>query len=269
MSLDHLIRQKRWPNLKNPQWYSEKMLWRLVYDRREILSFTCDKMRMKEYAKSKVSSINVPKNLWVGFELDDIKKLSSLPADFFEKGWALKPNHSSGFCIIGKGVPDLNSINLKGWWKTYGSVGTAGWGGWAYGKAKKALVLEELIGDGSVDLIDYKFYVFGGKCSLLQIITGRGGVKRRYVLNRQWQLQYSSEDPQGIHLPPPPSKFGEMLETAEKLGEDFDFMRIDLYYHNDEIWFSELTPYPSMMRSSRNGVLNRSLGDSWKLPTIK
>ncbi|MDG3063491.1 ATP-grasp fold amidoligase family protein [Thauera mechernichensis] len=268
MSIDHLIRQKSWPDLDNPNLYSEKMLWRLIFDRREAIAFTCDKLKMKEFAASKVPSIRVPKNIWVGFEPDQIGGLLDLPSECLDKGWALKPNHSSGFCLVGKGVPDLTSAPLSDWWRTYGAIGTAGWGGWAYSRAQKAILLEELVGSGTSDLTDYKFYVFEGNCPLLQVITGRRGIKRRYILDRNWVLQYSAEDPDGSHLPARPKRFVEMLGVAEKLGEDFDFMRIDLYYEDDEIWFSELTPYPSMMRSSRDASVNKMLGAHWRLPCL-
>ena len=268
MSIDHLIRQGSWPDLERPDLYSEKMLWRLVFDRREIISFTCDKLKMKEFAEAKVPSVLIPKNIWVGFDLAQINGLLEIKSDCLNKGWVLKPNHSSGFCLIGKGVPDVSNVPLADWWKTYGTIGTAGWGGWAYLRAQKAILLEELIGSGTSDLTDYKFYVFEGHCPLLQVITGRSGIKRRYMLDRNWVLQYSAEDPAGSYLPERPARFEEMVSVAEKLGEDFDFMRVDLYYDADQIWFSELTPYPSMMRSSRDAAVNKALGAYWRLPNL-
>src|SRR5690606_22442821 len=115
-------------------------------------------------------------------------------------GWVLKPNHGSGHVKVGWGQPTLRNKDISSWWRTYGSVGTSGWGGWAYSQAKKLIFLEELIGTGKEDLIDYKFYVFRGVCPLVQVITGRAGIKRRYLLDLEWRLLYSAEDPLGQYL---------------------------------------------------------------------
>lgn len=41
-----------------------------------------------------------------------------------------------------------------------------------------------------------------------------------------------------------PSRFARMVEVAEALSSDFDFVRVDLYCVQDEVWFGELTCTP-------------------------
>ena len=43
---------------------------------------------------------------------------------------------------------------------------------------------------------------------------------------------------------PMPTNFKEMLRIAEKLSEDFPFVRVDLYNVGGKIYFGELTFYP-------------------------
>lgn len=266
LSVDHLIRFKKWPDLKSPQTFAEKLLWRSAYDRRPIMAITCDKIAMKDYAVSKSSTVRVPKTIWAGTDLEEIKEI---PLSILEKGWVFKPNHGSGHVKVGKGMPSIRKEDISGWWRTYGSLGTSGWGGWAYSQARKLVFLEELIGSGCEDLIDYKFYIFKGECAIVQVITGRAGIKRRYLFDVDWCLLYSAEDPNGIHAPVRPERFPEMLTTACDIGRDFDFMRVDLYYEQGEIWFSELTPYPSTTRNSRPAEINDMLGNKWELPDIR
>lgn len=264
LAIDHRIRFGFWPNLKNPNEFSEKQIWRMVFDKRDILSFTCDKQAMKDYVSKKIPTLNIPNTYWLGKDLNKIIKHTS---QFdLDKGWVLKPNHGSGDYIIGKGIPIISKHKIKNWMTTYGSLRTSGFGGWAYSKARKLYILEELIGNGKSALFDYKFYIFSGKFAALQLITGRDSHKKRYFLNHKWEILHSVEDPLGIYLPPAPPNFKEMIEIAEILGSDFDFIRIDLYYDNGKIWFSELTPYPSTMRSSRSNELNKLFGELWILP---
>jgi len=220
---------------------------------------------MKEYALSRSKDVKVPRTIWAGTDLEAIK---NIPSSDFESGWVLKPNHGCGHVVIGRGNPQIQNRDINKWWATYGAIGTSGWGGWAYSQARKAVFFEELIGNAERDLIDYKFYIFNGKFALLQLITGRGGVKRRYLLDSDWKLLYSAEDPDGSFLPGKPQKLLDLIRVAEDIGAEFDFMRVDLYFVDDVIWFSELTPYPSTTRDSRPAEVDRMLGKMWELPKI-
>ena len=46
-------------------------------------------------------------------------------------------------------------------------------------------------------------------------------------------------------IPSKPTNFQLMLEYAEILAEDFEFVRVDLYDVNDRIYFGELTFSPN------------------------
>ena len=41
-----------------------------------------------------------------------------------------------------------------------------------------------------------------------------------------------------------PKGFDEMVRVAEVLSADFPFVRVDLYYLRDQVYFGELTFYP-------------------------
>ena len=42
-----------------------------------------------------------------------------------------------------------------------------------------------------------------------------------------------------------PEKLEEMLQLAEKLSKDIPFIRVDFYFVDGKIYFSELTFFPS------------------------
>ena len=65
---------------------------------------------------------------------------------------------------------------------------------------------------------------------------------------------------------PRPANLPEMLSLAEKLAEDFDYVRVDLYDLRGQIFFSELTCY------TNSGDINYKptrydfeLGANWKI----
>lgn len=43
---------------------------------------------------------------------------------------------------------------------------------------------------------------------------------------------------------PRPDTLDRMVQLAGRLGEGVDFLRVDLYSLDAEVWFGELTPYP-------------------------
>ncbi|MCC9198016.1 ATP-grasp fold amidoligase family protein [Arthrobacter sp. zg-Y820] len=253
----------RLPNLRMPVLFSEKINWRIVFDRRDSIAFTCDKVKMKEYVSSIGTSVLIPKTLWHGRDLAELDQHDvSVP-------WILKPNHSSGQVIIGRevalDVPDIKR-RTKGWLKDFNySV----LGEWAYCHADKKYILEEMIGDGSSPLPDYKFYVFDGKVKLIHVDINRFGSPTRRMYSPDWEpLLYHNSIPLGP-IETRPSNLDEMIKIASEIASGYDFMRVDLYRHAGDIWFGEMTPYPAGgAKPYRPKEIDKILGDFWTLPSV-
>lgn len=63
-------------------------------------------------------------------------------------------------------------------------------------------------------------------------------------MSPQWEKldivkEYQSKTP----APPVPEKLEEMLEVARKLSADFDYIRVDFYLCDGEIYVGELTSF--------------------------
>lgn len=253
----------RLPDFTNPKLFSEKINWRIAYDRRDSISFTCDKVKMKEYAMSVGTAARVPKTIWHGRNLDELRDLEvTVP-------WVLKPNHSSGQVIIGGNSKiDVDALKSKtsGWLKdfNYGVLGE-----WAYSQADKEFVLEQMIGDGTAPLPDYKFYVFDGKVQLIHVDISRFGSPTRRMYSPSWEpLPYHNSVPLG-DIQARPADLDEMLTIASRLGDGYDFMRVDLYRNNGDIWFGEVTPYPAGgAKPYRPKEVDVILGSFWSLPSL-
>ncbi len=60
-----------------------------------------------------------------------------------------------------------------------------------------------------------------------------------------------------------------MTEIAVALAGSYDFMRVDLYSVDEDVFFGELTPYPSSgLERFRPGSFDSQLGAKWKLPVL-
>jgi TupA-like ATPgrasp len=255
----YALNQHRWLNLNAPRTFNEKVNWRMVHDRRALIAETCDKLKAKEYAASR--GIDPPRVIWSGTDLSELESLD-LP-----EHWVLKPNHRTGLVHIGRGKANTAELATltRGWldemmWSVFGE--------WAYSQADRCYVLEERVGQPGVDLPDYKFFVFSGAVDLIEVDTER----QNNHCARMYTADWHPLDVQGQLVPlgpivEKPRCLDAMLEAAEKLGADFDFIRVDLYEYADQIWFGELTPYPAGgLERFVPHFLDEQLGRLWNLP---
>jgi len=247
----------RWPP-RCPRTFVEKVNWRVVHDRRPLIGQLGDKLAMKEHAARVLPALSVPRVLWAGTDLAELAALD-LPAR-----WVLKPNHGTMRVHVGAGRPDVAELTRI----------TTGWldeplfrdrGEWVYSQARRLLVVEEFLGSGEPPA-DHKFLVFGGRVELVQVDTGRFGSHRRRLYTRDWTPVDVREAVAPGPVTPPPASLTEMLEVAEALGADFDFIRVDLYDVDGQVWFGELTPYPGGGLDRFDPALDRGLGACWQLP---
>ncbi|MDE1991745.1 MAG: polysaccharide biosynthesis protein, partial [Rhizobiaceae bacterium] len=64
---------------------------------------------------------------------------------------------------------------------------------------------------------------------------------------------------------PRPERYAEMLEIAEKMASETDFMRVDQYAVADNIYVGELTLYPGGgFKGCIPDSLDQKLGSLWK-----
>jgi hypothetical protein len=94
-------------------------------------------------------------------------------------------------------------------------------------------------------LYDYKIFCFGGEPEYIQVDIDRCKKHCRNFYDRDWQLQpFSFAYKKADKKIDKPERLSEMLEIARKLSEGYDFLRVDLFYYEDEIFFGELTFHP-------------------------
>lgn len=234
---------KFWPNFVNPQSFSEKLFSRMLFDRSNYLTMLNDKLQVREFVTNKGFGNHLIPLLWKGKNPDNIR-LDELPSKF-----VIKTNHGCGCNIM---VRDKELINfeevkkkLRKWLKENFCldkyIGTE----WGYKNILPAVFIEEFIEVDGKPPVDYKFYCFHGKVEFLTIHYDRFEDHKTRAFNRNfepYEFRYDFDQWHGECKHP--DNFEEMVQIAESLSEEFDFMRIDLYNVDNRIYFSEITPYP-------------------------
>ncbi|MFI7744892.1 ATP-grasp fold amidoligase family protein [Kocuria rhizosphaericola] len=264
--LVHARNHHRLLRLENPQTFNEKISWRMVYDRREELSVTCDKKAMKILAADRAADlVRIPRTIWSGTDLNELE-IIKLP-----EYWVLKPNHRSGLVHIGRGIPNMVEIKTA----TVGWLDEINWsvhGEWAYSRAERTLLVEEHIGTPGEVPIDYKFEVFDGVVRAAWVYLDRFKDFRGFMVDRNFQRLAVQGEVNNLRIDEvvgKPPNYERMVQAAERIAKGFDYMRVDLYDTGDHVWFGETTPY------SANGNevfqpawFDYTLGSYWTLPRI-
>ena len=232
------------PNFKNPRSFSEKINYIKLYKINELREKIVDRIWVRDYVKQKAQECKLIENLWVGKEFTK-EVWNNLPQEFVIKG-----NHGSGMVkVVNKKENSfLEILDLtKIWMKTdYAKLGRE----WFYNKVEPLIIVEEKLKFNDDIPPDFKFFCFNGKVEIVQVDTERFIKHKRDMYDRDFNIldvKYIFERGQKIEKP---LRYDQAVKIAEKLSQDFDFIRVDLYLLDDAVYFGELTNVPG------NGVEN-------------
>jgi len=233
----------RYPNLKNPIRFTDKLEWLKIYDSTELKTYCSDKITVRDYVKNKIGKdISIP-ILDIYNNFDDID-FSILPKDY-----VIKTNHGSHTNIIVKN----GNINKEIANKKFNEWLNKDWSWWGYEmfykNIKPKILIEKYMNDGYDDLIDYKFLCFNGKPLFCQVISDRNNLKKHlnyYDMNWCQCTEMSRVDfPANYQIKHNmPYTYNEMKEYASVLSRDFKFVRVDFYEIENKVYFGELTFIP-------------------------
>jgi len=230
--------------LTNPISFNEKLQWLKLHYRNPLLTVLSDKYEVRKYVAKKVGEEYLVPLIGIWDKFEDID-IDSLPDQF-----VLKCTHNSGGVIIcqDKSKLDIQAAaqKIKKWLKkNYYYLHRE----WSYKNIKPRIIGENFIptSNGKVP-IDYKIHCFNGNPDNVMVCTDRGnGDTKFYYYNRDWKLlKYNSRgiNPAKDFSLPRPERLDEMLEMARVLSEGFPYLRVDLYFEDNKIYFGELTLYP-------------------------
>lgn len=230
--------------LNPPVTFNEKVQYRKLFDRDDSFPIYVDKVEVKKYLESKIDSgLYIPKTLFVA---DRVEELLSLDFNKLPFDYVIKANHTSQTMIIvrnGQHPSYQTLMDVCSKWLKEDQFTTLG--EWAYSKVPRKIFIEEFLDFEGSSPTDYKFFVYNGKVHFIQVDIGRFTCHRRNMYDRDWNLlgfEYSHK--QTSSNLEPPIYIGQLIKMAERIGRNLDFARVDLYYYNDQVTFSEITLYP-------------------------
>jgi hypothetical protein len=254
------------PNHRNPKSFNEKCNFMKLYSRNPILPNITDKVKVREYVAKKVGKHILIPVLQIVDRPEEIN-FEKLPDRF-----VIKTNFSSGQNII---VNDKSQINIKKiidkltlWIDMKYRIKELIW---FAQDIKRKIIIEEFLVDAKHNLPpDYKFYVFNGSIAFIQIIENRSQKRTLSHYTKDWEYIDFRKGKGTLSNSnvSPPETLSKMINIAEILGKEFDFMRVDLYSVNNKVYFGELTPYPGNALSPFSPVeYDLIYGNLWEMDT--
>lgn len=223
-----------WPKIKNPRTFNEKIIHRKLYTNNDLFSTVEDKWRVREYVAENVGTDILPEVYHVTDDPDTI------PFDELPEQYVIKPTHMSGPVIFVDDDDELNRDSIKQschkWINTtYGTIKEEYW----YRDMKPRIIIEERLNDKERYVPnDYKVYVFHGGAEIVAVYRNRFDEQRettKSYYDKDWNyLDVRQEKYKPDPNCPEPAKLNELLETAEVLAEDFNFIRVDFYITHEK-----------------------------------
>lgn len=236
-------RFKEFCNFDSPKTFNEKLQVKKLKDHSDKLTVAADKIASKMFVKNLAPELHIPKTLWSAGSLDELEQLDlkQLPSDY-----VFKANHTSQTIEIiknGKHLPLKKMKALTRSWLKHDQATALG--EWAYKNIPAKVFIEEFLDFDGKEPDDYKFFVYHGKVEFIQLDSDRFIEHKRNMFDRDWNdlgIDYSF----ARKSPPPakPSFLDLMIQISEKIGKEFDFVRVDLYWYQNKVTFGELTIYP-------------------------
>ena len=254
-TIRYVHNRHRWPNFANPKDLSEILISRILQKEFEKYAQFVDKVKVREYVEKRGLGSHLLKHF--GYWEDAYKiNLEMLPEKF-----VLKASNGSGgkdiFICRDKRLFDIDRakkqlskvLKHKNLFEKH------------YNVIKPLIICEELIdlNDNKMP-IDYKFTCIHGKPIDIFVGIEREKKVKFCTRNLDWSILDNTKKEYLPKFPPPkPKHLDEMIKIARILSSGFDFVRVDLYEYNDQVYFGELTfsPWGGILYSYTDDAINK------------
>ena len=229
-------------NFNKPLYFGEKIQWLKLYGNLEKYEDYVDKYKVRRYVNKKIGDEYL---IPLIEKYDDVKKIAydKLPNKF-----VFKLNNGSGYNLIVKNKAELDFEKttklLRKWLnEDYYKINKEP----QYKNIKNMILCEKYISCKDGSLNDYKFYCFDGRVEFIEVDFDRFSNHKMNFYNKNWELQSFNKGKYGNYYGDcrKPLNLDKMIEIAEILSKDFQFVRVDLYNVDGKIYFGELTFTPA------------------------
>lgn len=247
LSLAHRHKVGRFPNVKSPTTFNEKILYRCLHPDPRYADLT-DKLTVREYVRQKIGE-----EYLVPLLADPVaftrEVYDALPSTF-----VMKANHGSGFVKVVNDKIDIGFKELdrlaKQWLTTdFYRVARER----HYRTIQPRIFFEQLLLDRSGNIPpDIKIHCFFTEARstpviYIAVISDRFGERPcGDMYDGDWnRLDISiGHYPRSERPAERPANFETLLSLATALADGFEYVRVDLYAPDDKVYFGELTFTP-------------------------
>jgi hypothetical protein len=241
----YLRRMRRIPDVAVPVLFSERMLWRKLFDRNPDFVTFSDKLACKRWIAERLPELPIPRVLWQGERPEDI------PPDLVRTGVAIKASHGSGFNLLIRDAPPPREQVVAAARRWLATDWGRRRGEWCYAAVPRRVFVEELIVPAPDDpagtrLIDIKVHAGGGRIGM-GVCLAVSAEGRRGGLVFDPQGRRLSEP--GFPLPeiaeadPGPELLGAAYAAARRLSGGVDYARFDFLGCGRRLYAGEVTVF--------------------------
>lgn len=231
------------PDLENPKTLNEKLQWIKLHNRKPLLIELGDKYRARDYIRRKFGEKYLIPLLYVTYDPESISE-ETLP----KESYALKSNCSCGDVEIIRAGQKVDYAALREKFKRVCSLDYSRYAReWWYGQMRPCVIAEKLLltKEGKLPN-DYKLNFMNGKLQFIYCSIDREGLNYRKVYSPEWEeLPFlwdgkRSPDSSLPNIDPPPT-LDLMIEMGHKIAEELDYVRVDYYDVDGQLYFGEIT----------------------------
>lgn len=263
-ALKYFTFRGRFPDLRNPRTFTDKVQARKLYDRNPLFPTIVDKADVKALITDVVGPRYVVPTQWVGTALSSVDWRSiTLPA-------VVKPTHASGVGRLLNDWDDVDALMAQDPSAAWLAIDHASYNReWAYSQLEPRIIIEPMLLSRGAIPPDYRLFTFDGVVSHIEVDFENDGTTSYCNYDPQWRkLPFHDPDYDGFFLGEVdrPARLEEMIRVAETLGKGFDFLRVDLYACDEWIRVGELTLYPGGgFDAFEPKEYDLLLGEKWRL----
>ena len=240
----------RFPDLKNPRDFNEKVMWLEFNTDTTRWSELADKIAVRDYVRAKgLGGILLEQYCYA--DSPEQISLAGLPGRF-----VMKTNNGNAQTLL---VRDKSLVTEAALRRTAARwMRSKRWKASAephYGRIRPRILFEQMLPGAESDIpVDYKFFCFDGKALYCEVCTEREtkhfNCKMQFYKLPDWKLTEGIviDSEQSEIFTERPEHLDLMIQYAETLAGDMPFMRVDLFDTPQGVFFGELTFTPSAAR---------------------
>lgn len=241
----YIRRMRRIPDVARPRLYSERMLWRKLFDRNPDFITFSDKLACKRWIAERLPTLSIPRVLWEGERAEDI------PQDLIRPGVAIKANHGSTFNLLIRDAPPPREQVVETARRWLARDWGRRRGEWSYALVPRRVFVEELIAPTAGDpagarLLDIKVHAGNGQLANVAVLADddagrRGG--RNFDSDGNALAEGMPHYDETTEAVAQPETFRAACDAARELSRGVDYARFDFLAVGRRLYAGEITVF--------------------------